>query len=337
MPISLPNFRHTTVSGRTPFHLQYLSRGPQEFELAMPNGYAGYKYEVVSGYFAQDAIDMTSESADVSNPAVLPRLGLLDKSPDRWTALIKKILQLNQDDIASGIKYKLFLLVRSGQGYHNVAEGKYGPMAWDEYWARLNGNGSIIWGPDAELTDQGKKQAQGLQRALREEMKAGLPVPHRHYCSPLRRAIHTCEIMFEGVVYNKLSHPVFIMENCRDQHGVYTSSKRRSGEMIARSLKPHFVVEDKLSGDDVLWHPTIRETEPEVAERALKLLDIVFQRHEPSHMTSSQIDDNICISITTHAALINGFLAILDKAPIMLPTGGIIPLLVKATPDSVAW
>jgi ATP-dependent phosphoenolpyruvate carboxykinase len=83
-------------------------------------------------------------------------------------------------------------------------------------------------------------------------------------------------------------------KSCRDQHGVYTSSKRRSGEMIARSVKPHFVVEEKLSGDDVEWHPTIRETEPEVAERALKLLDIVFQRPERSHMTSGQNDEHLC-------------------------------------------
>lgn len=65
---------------------------------------------------------------------------------------------------------------------------------------------------DAALTDLGKKQAYELQRALRDEMKAGLPVPHRHYCSPLKRAINTCEIMFEGVAYNKSSHPVLIME-----------------------------------------------------------------------------------------------------------------------------
>ena len=80
-----------------------------------------------------------------------PRFGLIDTSDDRWLKFEAKIRQLNQDS-PIGTTYKFFILTRHGQGYRtdsffkkfsnkrnrvnyfidNVAESKYGTLAWDE-------------------------------------------------------------------------------------------------------------------------------------------------------------------------------------------------------------
>lgn len=56
--------------------------------------------------------------------------GLLDKTEDRWKRLTARIHELNgdSDDLTA---YKLIYLARHGEGYHNVAEAKYGKEAWD--------------------------------------------------------------------------------------------------------------------------------------------------------------------------------------------------------------
>lgn len=76
------------------------------------------------------------------------RFGLLDASEDRWGKFAKHIQELN-DAAPEGTRYKMFFLVRHGQGYRaccilllkschltsvlvdNVAEAKYGTtVAW---------------------------------------------------------------------------------------------------------------------------------------------------------------------------------------------------------------
>jgi hypothetical protein len=66
------------------------------------------------------------------------------------------------------------------------------------------------------------------------------------------------------------------MQNCREENGVHTCDKRSSRSDI-QAYKPHFSIEAGLTEEDLLWHPTIRETKPEVAERARKVLDFIFK------------------------------------------------------------
>lgn len=101
------------------------------------------------------------------------------------------------------MKYKLLFLGRHGQGWHNVAEAFYGTPAWDDDWSKLNGNGTITWGPDAQLTPLGVEQAKNATAAWKEELLAGIPEPEVLYSSPLSRAAETAKITFDWWFSNK--------------------------------------------------------------------------------------------------------------------------------------
>ena len=55
-----------------------------------------------------------------------------------------------------------------------------------------------------------------------------------------------------------------------------TCNKRKTRTYIATSY-PRFIIEDGLTEIDELWNPTVQESEAQVAERARKFLDVVFQ------------------------------------------------------------
>jgi broad specificity phosphatase PhoE len=64
-----------------------------------------------------------------------------------------------------------------------------------------------IWGltykygsADPALTDLGLEQARDANRAWKEELGYNIPLPEKLYCSPLRRAIKTNQLTFEGLL-----------------------------------------------------------------------------------------------------------------------------------------
>lgn len=63
---------------------------------------------------------------------------------------------------------------------------------------------------DALLTPLGETQASEARNVWQEERIAGLPAPDAIYCSPLTRALRTCEITFSGVVSFKERQPVIL-------------------------------------------------------------------------------------------------------------------------------
>ncbi|KDR77515.1 hypothetical protein GALMADRAFT_224840 [Galerina marginata CBS 339.88] len=268
-------------------------------------------YESVTGYFIHD------DPEKLPLPAVPSRFGLNDDSDDRWPKFFECVRKLN-DNSPPDISYKFILLSRHGQGYHNLAESKYGTKAWDDYWSKLNGDGEITWGPDPLLTPLGKAQARDIQSEWRTEASSGLSPPDTRYCSPLSRALDTCDIMFEDV-YKEHPGPVLVVENCREENGAHTCDKRNSRSYIA-TYKPHFEIEKNLTEFDELWHPTIRETKPEIAARALKVLDMIFENDPQASF----------VSITAHGGFISGFLTAIGRERYTLPTGGTLPILVKA-------
>ncbi|RDB24444.1 hypothetical protein Hypma_008411 [Hypsizygus marmoreus] len=275
-------------------------------------GIGQWAYETNPGFFAQDNTTATGI------PAIPPSFGLLDSAPDRWTNFFARIESLNHRSDRHTF-YKVFLLGRHGEGFHNVAEAKYGTAAWDDYWSKLNGDGEITWGPDAELTSKGKDQALAATAAWRTELAAGIPLPGRFYTSPLTRSLDTCKITFERILAERHRHvkPV-VVENCREEIGVHTCDKRRTKTYIKTTFS-EFIVERGFSEDDLLWDPDIRETKAHVAERAKDVFDMIFKN-----------DEEIFISITGHGGIINGFLATVGRPTYGLPTGGILPIVVKA-------
>jgi len=203
-----------------------------------------------------------------------------------------------------------------------VGEAKYGSDAWDRHWCKLNGDGELIWGPDPQLTSLGIEQARVIQDMWKVESSFGLAPPQKIYCSPLTRALHTCDTMLDGVFPSHLVPPVTVMENCREGNGVHTCDKRKTRTYIATSY-PRFIIEDGLTELDELWSPTVRESAADVAERARKVLDVVFQND-----TDAQF-----ISITTHCEFINGFLTAVGRQlrpNFYVPTGGCIAAVIKS-------
>ncbi|KAJ7085204.1 histidine phosphatase superfamily [Mycena belliarum] len=269
-----------------------------------------FSYQALPGYFAQDKPQ--------ANPGVIgavpARFGLLDASDARWTDLIAELRDLNAK--TENAYYKLVLFGRHGQGYHNVAEEKYGTQAWDDYWAKLDGDGELTWGPDPELTAVGKEQAASVNEAWKAEVHAHMPLPDRLYCSPMTRALQTNAITFVDV---SRARPV-ILENCREEYGEHACDKRRTRTYL-RDTFPHFDVEAGLAEEDELWDAAARETAEHASARARTVLDRIFRDDAEA----------LFVSVTAHGGIINGFLRALGRPKYPLPTGGVLPVVVKAT------
>ncbi|KAF9493757.1 phosphoglycerate mutase-like protein [Pleurotus eryngii] len=256
-----------------------------------------------------------------------PSFGLLDStSPDRWTKLFRQIAELNGDAKKSHggaeLEFKLFFLGRHGEGFRE----------WNErhtngHWSKLDGDGEIVWGPDAELTPLGISQAQTAHTAFVAEFASGLRIPDATYVSPLSRALRTFEITFDGLFSGE--HPEDpIQAACREQYGVHTCDLRRSRTFIFSTFPHITTLPPKLDAhtpfplteNDELWTADERETSDHVAARVKTVLDVVFEKERGDF-----------ISITAHSGMINGFLASIGRPSFSLGTGGVLPVVVKGT------
>ncbi|KAF7357196.1 F-box domain-containing protein [Mycena sanguinolenta] len=288
-----------------------------------------FSYEAIPGFFAQD--DPLADAASIgavspfASPFVPARFGLLDSSSQRWSTLLSRLRALNAASGATGTVYKLFFFGRHGQGYHNVAEDKYGTKAWDDYWAMLNGDGELTWGPDPELTALGLAQATVASNMWKSELRdAQIPRPDSFFCSPLTRAMQTAVTTFWGT-FNDVR--ILVVENCREEHGEHTCDKRstrtqiESTFSIIREDELRFEFEPGFTETDTIWLPDVRETKPQATERAKGVLDRIFLENSEA----------LFISITAHSGIINAFLHAMGRARYALPTGGVLPVVVRAT------
>lgn len=271
-------------------------------------------YETVVGYFSQDDAKPAAGWLD----PLPPRFGLIDGSPESWYKFIASIQQLNIE-APSHVQYKVFFLGRHGEGYHNVAEAKYGKKAWDDYWSKLNGDGELTWGPDPDLTSRGEGQADQANEAWKTEVLHGLPFPEKLYCSPLTRTIRTSQRTFKDITVD--GRKTTIVENIREIIGVHTCDKRRTRTYINQTF-PEYSIEDGFAEEDELWRPDVRETLADVDVRVKAALDMIFEN-----------DKEQFISITTHGGFFGSFLRVTNHQLVYLPTGGVMPTVVKATAE----
>ncbi|KAF7334999.1 F-box domain-containing protein [Mycena venus] len=291
-----------------------------------------FVYEALPHFFAQD--DLLADPALIG--AVPARFGLLDSSPVRWFTLTTKLRELNAR-AGAGAAYKLIFFGRHGQGYHNMAEDKYGTEAWNDHWGMLYGDGELTWGrasyhlitlpsgslrqltvitADPGLSGVGKAQAADANETWKVERAAGIPLPERLYCSPMTRAMQTNVITFDGVS----DTCVVVLENCREEYGWHTCNKRNARTCI-RTAFPKFEIEDGFTEEDELWEAESQETKTRAAARARTVLDRIFRDDK----------DVLFVSITTHGGIIHGFLHAMGRPIYQLPTGGVLPVVVKAT------
>lgn len=273
-----------------------------------------WKFEVVPDYFKQ-SLEGTDEAEFNYFKEHLGKM----KS---WPEIASDITELNSKS-PDNVVYKLFFLGRHGQGYHNLANLKYGEEAWNKKWLHLTGDGEIVWAPDPELTDLGQSQARDNNDMLKAELKEGLHLPTKFFSSPFRRSIDTLIGSWKDIVDLQEKQPL-IKEDFRETLGVHLCDKRSPRRVIAEKYTGKgFVIEDGFAEEDIYFKDDYREKVWEQAVRQERGFEYVFDN-------TDKFKDEF-ISITSHSGSIRTQLLVLGHRPFAIGTGGMIPVVVKAT------
>lgn len=147
-----------------------------------------------------------------------------------------------------------------------------------------------------------------------------MPAPEKYYVSPLFRCLQTADITFAGLELpdERPFEPV-VKELLREVMGVHTCDRRSSRTVILDSF-PDIEIEPGFAEEDELWRVDRRETDAEHDKRMLRFLDDIFEHESGTYL-----------SFTSHSGTIASLLRVLGHREFRLPTGGLIPVLVKAT------
>ncbi|KUI67970.1 Phosphomutase-like protein 3 [Cytospora mali] len=284
------------------------------------------RFKAVSGFFDHD-----SEAEGPQFRAVTtPNLGLLHRvystdgtfdpktEKSQWERFIEYLDYLNREGIS---KYKLFLIVRHGEGYHNVKEAQVGRTEWEKHWARLDGDGASSWF-DAHLTEKGKQQAASISTILKTPVAdGGIPVPMRHYTSPLSRCLETTRIAFSELKTTSSprgNQTTVIKEGLRERIGVHTCDRRRTRSWIHEKY-PDYEIEAGFTEIDELWKPDTRESLDEHILRVKQLLTVIFEQ-----------DPEYIVSLTAHSGTIRALYAAVNHRDVWVGAGAMVPVLIKA-------
>lgn len=239
-------------------------------------------------------------------------------SEPTWQRFSRYIQHL-QSSAPAGTSYKLLYFGRHGEGDHNVAEAYYGTKAWDDYWSKLEGNGTLYWA-DAHLTDKGKQQALAAHNFIGAQLSwAKMPAPQSYIVSPLFRCLQTAQLTFEGLSLPEEAplRPV-VKELLREVMGEHTCDRRSDRSYIVEHY-PEWRIESGFTEKDELWRPDHRETFEEHDLRTMEFLSELFKN-----------DDALVVSLTSHSGAIASHFRVLGHREFRLQTGGMIPVLVKA-------
>ena len=273
-----------------------------------------WSLEIVPDYFKQSLAATDDKIFDYFEE----HFGILKP----WDEILTELQRLN-DDVDANTVYKIFLLGRHGEGYHNLAERKYGEEAWNKNLLRIAGDRETVWAPDPELTLLGQAQSSNNNKHLKIELAKGLRLPSRWYSSPFRRSIDTLIGTWKDTVDFQHARPL-IKEEFRETIGIHLCDKRSPRSVIAAKYESlGFVIEDGFEENDIYYKTDYREKVCEQALRQMKGFQHIFD-------TTDKNDDQI-ISITSHSGSIRTQLMVLNHRPFATGTGGMIPVFVKAT------
>ena len=301
-----------------------------------------FKYTVLKGFFLQsedDTDDITFDFVRSSVLTMVSRLvieidkaqkkqnfGLIDRSyPTDKHPTDKKAWPRFEHYVRSvassakeGESFKVLFLGRHGQGWHNVAEAKYGTKAWDCYYSFLDGYDNMTWA-DARLTPVGQQQARDVNTLWSSQLKNGIPTPDTYYVSPLTRTIETADLSFQGLHLPKdKEYKPYIKELLREALGVHTCD-RRSTKSEIENMFPHVTIEPGFSDPDPLWEADYREPQSARRYRLATFLDDIFST-----------DENMFLSFTSHSGAIASILEAVGHRAFKLETGGVIPVFLRA-------
>lgn len=317
--IPIPIFLISTICLTTILYFAMVT--PSETPIpAAPTQEFHYEYSVLKGLFLQSEDDTDDGNFDFRKQ----NFGLIERSyptdgPDQkgekqWRRFERYIDSLHEVAEKEDGSIKVLFLGRHGQGWHNVAETKYGTREWDCHYAALDGSDGLTWS-DAHLTPLGTDQALATHTLWSQQLPHGLPPPQSHYISPLTRAIQTADLTFSNL---PLPHYTpHIKELLREALGIHTCDRRSTRSHLA-STHPHLVFDPSFTEADQLWDPHYREPEAARRYRVATLLDDVWAS-----------DDARWVSMTAHSGAIASLLAVLRHRAFALETGGVVPVVVR--------
>ncbi|CAI1537169.1 hypothetical protein SEUBUCD646_0K00980 [Saccharomyces eubayanus] len=232
--------------------------------------------------------------------------------------------------------YKLLILARHGQGYHNAAISRYGMEKWDAHWSLLSGDEYGEW-VDSRLTPLGKEQVRRTgTNVLLPMIKQLDMLPHVFFSSPMRRCLETFIESWTPVL-NETQKPMSenkistrIIESLRETLGSHTCDKRVAHSMTVGEYQDfimdsghtvhwHYVTD--YSEEDELWLVNHRETNPELDMRTQDGLSQLFGQLSTEERF---------ISLTCHSGVIQSVLRNLKHPPIYnLETGKVVGVVVE--------
>ncbi|OAK96170.1 phosphoglycerate mutase-like protein [Phaeosphaeriaceae sp. SRC1lsM3a] len=284
----------------------------------MPNG--NWRFTAQRGYFSHDSDPASWEF----RARTLPSLGLVEKlyptddakversseelARTQWSRFLHYVDFLNTVD--SQKFYKVFYVVRHGQGLHNVKETEVGREEWNRHWAKLPGDSKTTW-LDASLTPTGEQQATEI--ASLWSSSSHVQVPQSIYTSPLRRCLQTTTLGFAPLLKNTV--PV-IKEGLRERLGVHTCDQRSSRSWIADAY-PDFQIEESLTEKDELWKPDQRETIEEHIVRSQEVLQDIFEN-----------DGSQLVALVGHSGMSMAIFGATGWPKVPMAAGAVYPLLV---------
>lgn len=236
-------------------------------------------FEAVTGYFVYDQV----EKVPGGFPAVDDNFGLLPSQT--WSQLVGDLKRFNSGAQSAGSneQYKLVFAARHGEGFHNVAEAKYGTEAWDAKWAMLTGDGELVWGPDPELTPLGEDQARAINDAWKQQLveanagKDAAPLPTKLFSSPMKRSSRTLQLSYEGILLppgtipkgpnGKQVGPPYVKEDLREQYGNDNTCIARSTKTQIQRNFPRFEIEPGFSEEDQRFKVRLQEADGDSGKR----------------------------------------------------------------------
>ena len=147
-----------------------------------------------------------------------------------------------------------------------------------------------------------------------------MPAPERYYTSPLYRCLQTARLTYSGLELPS-SRPFKpeVKELMREVMGEHTCDKR-SPKTVVHDAVPNWDIEPGFTEEDELWQADHRETHEEHDIRTQTLLDDIFGQERHTFM-----------SFTSHSGSIASLLRVIGHRQLKVPTGGLMPMLVKGT------
>ncbi|SGZ58536.1 CIC11C00000002280 [Sungouiella intermedia] len=307
---------HPTIEEEYQAELERLANeGNKEFS---------WDFEVVPGFFVQS----DPATNDLKFRYTQANLGRLKT----WDQIQKDLALLNENANDNEV-YKLIICARHGQGYHNMIVEKYSLDAWNKKWNVLGTDGELVYGPDAMLSELGLNQGRENNNVWKEEIEQhGAPIPSKFYVSPLQRSLWTCVLTWDGLRPSHIN-PV-VTENLRETIGQNLCDKRSSKTVISERFGQYgFVFEEGFEEEDILHTPR-RETALEQAVRTNRFCQALFEEdwdEKAGKVNKELAVKHSFISTTSHAGTIRSLIIVFGHRRFTISTGGMVPIVVKAT------